>query len=1430
MSTYCQIIPDINGQPSKLFQDLMQKINDRDTVKQIYSVATSNGFLNAVGDKLIFDKNGEPTIESLWKFINKKSISNIAVEIAELEESLNNTSGDYVLQQVKTALDFNKKNKRFVALVEDINGRSQITVYERTNNTIELSKKLASAYKVYQTINSLLQNHGVHINILDANLLNGVDGLMSPENLSNTIDGFVGVINIANNYAGFNSVTEEFSHFIVENVKDNPIIQRAERLLNEREGLIESILGDEYDMVVDYYTKQNKPHLIAREALGRLIANMINERVNETATSLFQRAKVVVENFIHNTFGKFTSDDVNTLQNLKSELVGIVDKTINDEIINQQTLNFFRQYGDTLAHTSAQNDAVDRQIQKTRDSILSNLAKYLNVYNPEYERALETTTKMGKQYDDLVTRLQTNNALDGINGFISETLDILQQNYIGLLQLNKKFIDFKTLCNNASMVTQMQNVVKCYSEPLLQVGTLCYEIKQSNAPGSNEYQQADTLSAILGQVQGLIAETKIALNDTRKTLLEQVFAPYFDGDEPLIKLQLRGGKERVVTLSEILDESMGDISWLDRMLSSAQETNDLFIQLVDRFIQNQKEIIRGATLELDHEIVAMDRKYRKLTGKSDTSFMFQFKPGNKKTGYYIAEWDNVAYDEAYEANEAKLKEQFGGDQDKIIAARNEWIKQNTVDYAVESHRKNKKGEPHPPRIYRVPNPALFPSNAIQDLTAAQLEYYKEFMRIREKLCWMLPQYATEPNLAIQMKMQSIGEAIVTSPNGFLSGVYGGFRSFTNKHFRSDFDREEYTGNQSAKPAFFEWIQTKINKNDSDASQLNTFDKTPYKRIPMYFIRKLQANELQDLSLDATTTLREFNIMAQNYSGMHRIVDIIDLIKEQNSARKIKKGNFAKAVNERISRAGFESVMPQEYYTQSTEIFKRVNSLIDMQFYGILKNQGKHLTESLTTAKLCDDLIKYTSFSLLGYNAFSAINNFFNGKYQMFIETSGGEWFNWKDYAKATKQYWTELLPSFVSQYHTPYNNSELALWMELTNTGQNWKSNIRKQKSNRGWFRNLANEFEPGFMLEMGETNIQCVTMLSFLNHTKLYKDPNQKDKDFVSLKDAVKRVPVIKDGIEVDAHLEFKDDYADWYLENGTKLKLKAGSRNMTEISHIIGKLNDEMHGIFNSDNAPEALMYEVGRLALIYRKHIVPQFTKRWKTLGKGMGKYSFVTHQQEEGYYVTALRVAYSLIANKHSLTKDDLREDVINDYISKHPEQSDKILSYSDWRIAYMITKAAMSKHQRGNMKRFRTEVAMMTALMLLSIFVFGGFDDDDNDEWLIRHAYYQAKRLQLEALANVKPLSNGMQVLISPTATLAPLQKFGDIIQNIPNYDKILQSGPYKGHSRLYAATMRFAPIIPQVKDFIYIDQDNHRTNFLQKSFVENLADSFREEE
>ena len=209
--------------------------------------------------------------------------------------------------------------------------------------------------------------------------------------------------------------------------------------------------------------------------------------------------------------------------------------------------------------------------------------------------------------------------------------------------------------------------------------------------------------------------------------------------------------------------------------------------------------------------------------------------------------------------------------------------------------------------------------------------------------------------------------------------------------------------------------------------------------------------------------------------------------------------------------------------------------------------------------------------------------------------------------------------------------------------------------------------------------------------------------------------------------------------------------------------------------------------------------------------------MTHQQEEGYYVTSLRTAFSIICNKHAISQ------------SKEQNLLTALLSFNDWSTAMTLAYKALTPHQRANLRRTRMEAGLMAAITLLSIFVFGGFDDDDNDEWAMRHAYYQMRRLQLEAFTYIRPISNGMQILISPTAVLSPLQHFGDFFRNIPNYDQILKSGPYKGHSRLYAATMRMLPVYSQIKDFVQIDQDNHRFNFFQKSMVENLIEKLEED-
>jgi hypothetical protein len=220
-------------------------------------------------------------------FLNSSDILNTDVQRQQIEQELVSNTNTSVLSQIDQAIKYNAKNTHFVALVEDVDGKPTIRVYERNEKTNAQAEHLQQAMNIYNTINTLLQAHGININILEAGLLHGEDGLMVPEALNNTIDGFIGVINIANNVAGFNALTEEFAHFVIENIKDNPIIQRAEQLLQNNDNLVREILGDDYDFVVDYYTKSNKSHLIQREALGRLVAQMINVNIVESTINQY---------------------------------------------------------------------------------------------------------------------------------------------------------------------------------------------------------------------------------------------------------------------------------------------------------------------------------------------------------------------------------------------------------------------------------------------------------------------------------------------------------------------------------------------------------------------------------------------------------------------------------------------------------------------------------------------------------------------------------------------------------------------------------------------------------------------------------------------------------------------------------------------------------------------------------------------------------------------------------------------------------------------------------------------------------------------------------------------------------------------------------------------------------------------------------------
>lgn len=133
------------------------------------------------------------------------------------------------------------------------------------------------------------------------------------------------------------------------------------------------------------------------------------------------------------------------------------------------------------------------------------------------------------------------------------------------------------------------------------------------------------------------------------------------------------------------------------------------------------------------------------------------------------------------------------------------------------------------------------------------------------------------------------------------------------------------------------------------------------------------------------------------------------------------------------------------------------------------------------------------------------------------------------------------------------------------------------------------------------------------------------------------------------------------------------------------------------------------------------------------------------------------------------------------------------------------------------------MSLLSVLALLSILAKIKWDDDDEDTtWIQRQWFYQLKRLQLEGTAYFPTtmLSSFMQILISPTAVISPIERYVAVLNNLPNHHKILKSGPYKGHSRLYAACMRAIPVYPQVKSFISLAKNDSRFKIFESGMTE----------
>ena len=259
MAKNCAIIPRVynkNGQKveSKLFKSLLSFTQDRGKTIDIYEKTRSDYFIKNVNPILVLDENNEPTLKSL---LDKTTLSQVIPESRVLER-LNREIGYYKkgmdrpalyvdndknYQMLKQkAIDFNRNSEfrdDFVATITKIydNESSRVFIGVKVEKKNKLNSINAEKMEYNENLNNrlreILELHGVKVGALtELEKRRGINGVTDFDVARDAADGLVEMIRISDGIRGEQALPEEFAHFAIEAMGDNPLVNRLINLIN----------------------------------------------------------------------------------------------------------------------------------------------------------------------------------------------------------------------------------------------------------------------------------------------------------------------------------------------------------------------------------------------------------------------------------------------------------------------------------------------------------------------------------------------------------------------------------------------------------------------------------------------------------------------------------------------------------------------------------------------------------------------------------------------------------------------------------------------------------------------------------------------------------------------------------------------------------------------------------------------------------------------------------------------------------------------------------------------------------------------------------------------------------------------------------------------------------------------------------------------
>lgn len=1201
MGRNCALIPKVknkNGQnvDSKLYKDLLSFLpNNRIEVDRIYKITKGESFIEKFNSRLSFDENGEPTVLSLLQYTNLSSI--ITDEL--ILKKLNKDVGHYKKGQdrpalvpitdansrqlIQKAIDFNNNSEfrdYYVASVvrtqDTEKGTNReyynIRVYRRDRMNSVNAEKMEYNEALNQRLRNILASHGIAIGALtDLEKRMGIHGVTDFDISKTVAEGLIEMIRLAEGIQGEKALPEEFAHFAIRAMGDNPLINR---LINniDSTGLTEEILGEDFNTYNTLY-EGNRAKL-AEEAAGKLLAKHLLQNQDIPAKpykNLLQRVIQAVKDFFRNI-------NATAIQRAMLEAdkgFGALAKQIlngsMDDVINVSNIS-----SSGLFYSTSERISRDKRLL---ESIIDNESKRLEIYEKRNPKSAFSENQR-ELIDKLTFELSRNNEIDGIYTFAERALGELRKVSSRLIALqNTPATD---LNERARVLRDVRNYLYSYQHITEDIKDVLLDEEKFN---DNRYGQR--VRVIVDNITILLSDLFIEYNKVSMPIFIDFIKP-FVGESITIPFGKWKGKQLTAEdlIKGVKRDDSGNIIWyqeeisfFDRWLDSMADSSDYMLKVMDQAVKKSKELARLDTVDVMKELQALTMQLEQ-NGIKDTAWMFERDSKGNLTGRYISDINFGLYKEAKAKMEEQLKEKYGEnpvgeDAKKYKAEKRAWFDANTE--IIDNKRL--------PRMWKDKDKKipLYANVAFMNLPQIQKDYYNKVMDIKARLDSYLPPKATYLTNAVKIRKDLLER--VKASDGVKSG-----------------------GIQIWEAVKDQFIRRSDDTDFGEAFSVIDFEDREVMTLPIYYTKLKEGESNNDLSTDIVSTLTAYAAMANDFNEMNKVIDVLELGRDMLREREAIQTRGGKPIVEKFQIAGRKIEKALTRSGDKSRLIERLDDFFEMQVYSrYMADEGTFGKTNIDKGKVANFVNRVTSLNTLAVNSLSGISNLATGTVMMRIESFCKEFFDPSDVFTADRIYGKEL-PVFLGEIGNRIKTSKIALWDELFNVMQEYETDIKELDYDRKtWFSRMFGTSALYLMNNAGEHWMQNRTSLALANAYKM-KD---KDGNVVSLWEAMEVVYKDPNNHKLGAKLQLKEGYTKADGSAFTREDIIAFSRKTTAI-------NQRMHGIYNKADRNAVQRLAIGRMGMMFRKWIKPSLNRRFKS-----ASYNYDIRDWTEGYYTTSWR---------------------------------------------------------------------------------------------------------------------------------------------------------------------------------------------------------------